>query len=63
MCRHFDLMRRFSGSLKIKINPYLALPKKHLSSPGIGIWARCDPHTREFERGDDNGVNVVGGMH
>ena len=48
---------------KNKKNPYLALPKKHLSSPGIGIWARCHPHTREFEREDDNEVNVAGGMH
>ena len=49
---------------KNKQNPYLALPKKHLSSPGIaGIWARCHPHTREFKRGDDNEVNVAGGMH
>ena len=49
---------------KNKKNPYLALPKKHLSSPGIGIWVRCHPHTREFgERGDDNDGNVAGGMH
>ena len=37
---------------KNKQNPYLALRKKHLSSPGIGTWVRCHPHTREFERGD-----------
>ena len=29
----------------------------------VGIWVRCHPHTREFERGDDNEVNVAGGMH
>ena len=48
---------------KNKNKSYLALRKKHLSSPGIGIWVRCHPYTREFERGDDNEADVAGGMH
>ena len=48
---------------KNKQNPYLALPKKHLSSPGIGSGPVVIPTLGNLSVGNDNEVNVVGGMH
>ena len=48
---------------KNKQNPYLALLKKHLSSAGIGSGPVVIPTLGNLSVGNDNEVNVVGGMH